>query len=101
MKKYRKILSSIFVVLLMVMFSSLLQAQQTDFADLAYPYPVSYQQLENGQRVAYIDEGEGEPLVLIHGFGSYIPAWKKNIAALSENHRVIALDLPGFGKSSK
>ncbi len=101
MKNYRKILSSVLLALVMVISTSLLQAQQTDFADLDYPYKVEYQQLDNGQRIAYIDEGEGTPLLLIHGLGSYIPAWKQNIAALSENHRVIALDLPGFGKSSK
>jgi len=101
MKNYRNILSLVLFALLMVGATSLLRAQQTDFADLDYPYEVKYQQLENGQRVAYVDKGEGDPLILIHGLGSYIPAWKKNIAALSKNHRVIALDLPGFGKSSK
>jgi pimeloyl-ACP methyl ester carboxylesterase len=38
---------------------------------------------------------------MIHGLGSYLPAWKKNISELSKNYRVIAVDLPGYGKSSK
>src|SRR6056297_2084333 len=81
--------------------STEIQAQITQFSDLDYPYPVQYQQLENGQEVAYVDKGEGQAIILVHGLGSYIPAWKKTIPALTEKYRVIALDLPGFGKSSK
>lgn len=81
--------------------SSSALAQITQFSDLDYPYSVRYQQLEDGQEVAYVDEGEGEAIILIHGLGSYIPAWKQTIPALAEKYRVIALDLPGFGKSSK
>lgn len=81
--------------------STKVQAQITQFSDLDYPYSVQYQQLENGQEVAYVDKGEGQAIILIHGLGSYIPAWKKTIPALTEKYRVIALDLPGFGKSSK
>lgn len=81
--------------------SSSVLAQVTQFSDLDYPYSVQYQQLADGQEVAYVDEGEGEAIILIHGLGSYIPAWKKTIPALTGKYRVIALDLPGFGKSSK
>lgn len=82
-------------------FSAFVHAQQMQFSDLEYPYPVEYQKLDNGQKIAYIDEGSGMPVILIHGLGSYIPAWKQNIPKLAEQHRVIALDLPGYGKSSK
>jgi len=81
--------------------STEIQAQITQFSDLDYPYPVQYQQLENGQEVAYVDKGEGQAIILVHGLGSYIPAWKKTIPALTEKYRMIALDLPGLGKSSK
>lgn len=82
-------------------FTTFLSAQQMQFSDLEYPYRVEYQELGNGQKVAYIDEGKGTSLILIHGLGSYIPAWKQNISKLAKNNRVIALDLPGYGKSSK
>lgn len=74
------------------------------FAELAYPEPVARTEtLTLGTvSVAYTDQGQGDSaLVLIHGLGSYMPAWKDNVAALAKHHRVIAIDLPGYGKSSK
>lgn len=71
--------------------------------DLDYPFEVHFQELSSGPKIAYIDEGKGakETLILVHGLGSYSPAWKNNIPSLAKNFRVIALDLPGYGKSSK
>lgn len=43
----------------------------------------------------------GNPLVLIHGFGGGLDNWLFNQPALAENHDVLALDLPGHGRSSK
>lgn len=88
-------------ILSLLLASASVHAQQIQFVDLDYPYNVNYQEVGSGQQIAYIDEGEGMPLILIHGLGSYIPAWKQNIPALSKQYRVIALDLPGYGKSSK
>jgi len=45
------------------------------------------------------DEGEGEPLVLVHGVGMQIAAWGPQLAAFRKTHRVVALDLPGHGRS--
>jgi pimeloyl-ACP methyl ester carboxylesterase len=74
----------------------------SSMSDLNYDYPVKYAELNDGIRLAYIDEGKGsETILMIHGLGSYLPAWKKNISELSKNYRVIAVDLPGYGKSSK
>lgn len=71
-------------------------------ADLDYPFQVQWQKLSSGAEMAYTDQGNGsKTIILIHGLGSYAPAWKKNIPVLSQHHRVIALDLPGYGKSSK
>ncbi len=50
--------------------------------------------------VAYIDVGEGEPVVLIHGVGLKLDAWTPQIESLSRTHRVIALDMPGHGGSA-
>ncbi|MDZ7659582.1 alpha/beta fold hydrolase [Fodinibius sp.] len=99
----KRIISAILGILVVAFVTNarVLQAQVTQFSDLNYPYSVQYQQLEEGQKVAYVDIGEGEAIILIHGLGSYIPAWKRTIPALTEKYRVIALDLPGFGKSTK
>jgi pimeloyl-ACP methyl ester carboxylesterase len=59
----------------------------------------------DGVRIAYIDEGEGEPILLIHGFASNVtanwidPGW---VRALTEaGRRVIAFDNRGHGRSEK
>lgn len=74
------------------------------FAELAYPEPLAETKTVKVGRVsvAYAEQGQGDrALVLIHGLGSYMPAWRDNVAALAKRHRVIAIDLPGHGKSSK
>lgn len=49
--------------------------------------------------VNYIDEGEGEIVLLLHGWGANITLYAGIIGVLSQNHRVIALDMPGFGRT--
>jgi len=74
----------------------------SSYDQIEYPFEVHKQPLSNNITVAYIDEGSGkETIVFVHGLGSYAPAWKKNIAELKDQYRCIALDLPGFGRSSK
>ncbi len=45
--------------------------------------------------------GEGEPLILVHGFGGNLNNWLFNREALADGREVYALDLPGHGKSSR
>lgn len=68
---------------------------------LTYKYDVKKVEVEEGLNIAYIDEGKGTPVIFVHGLGSYIPAWRRNIEVLSKNFRCIAIDLPGYGKSDK
>src|SRR6476660_5647910 len=59
----------------------------------------------DGVRIAYVDEGEGEPILLIHGFASNVatnwidPGWV--LALRGSGRRVIALDKRGHGQSEK
>ena len=70
--------------------------------DLAYPFDTKKITLKNGISIAYTEQGQGkETILFIHGLASYMPAWKKNIEVLSKTYRCIAIDLPGYGKSSK
>jgi pimeloyl-ACP methyl ester carboxylesterase len=63
-----------------------------------------YMTASDGVKIHYMTEGRGTPVILIHGFtGSAEGNWFANgIAdALAANHRVIALDVRGHGKSDK
>jgi len=55
----------------------------------------------DGARVRYVDVGQGPPVVLIHGFASSLETWDLLIPELSKTHRVIAMDLKGFGWSDR
>jgi pimeloyl-ACP methyl ester carboxylesterase len=52
-----------------------------------------------GQRARILDTGGGSPVVVLHGWGGRIESMAPAISCLSATHRVIALDLPGFGES--
>ena len=70
--------------------------------DLVYNYDSKFISLNNDIELSYIEEGSGNETVLfIHGLGSYIPAWNKNLESLKDFYKCIAIDLPGYGKSSK
>jgi pimeloyl-ACP methyl ester carboxylesterase len=45
------------------------------------------------------DAGEGPPVVLIHGYGDTADGWRRVVPELLRRHRVIALDVPPFGRS--
>lgn len=49
--------------------------------------------------VNYIDEGEGDAVLLLHGWGANITLYQGIINTLRQGKRVIALDMPGFGKT--
>jgi pimeloyl-ACP methyl ester carboxylesterase len=52
-----------------------------------------------GAPVNVIDLGEGDPIVFIHGLSGAWVNWLENLPHFARNHRVIAMDLPGFGHS--
>jgi pimeloyl-ACP methyl ester carboxylesterase len=47
----------------------------------------------------WLRQGEGRPLVLVHGFGSELNTWRPLVASLRTNRPVLAVDLPGHGAS--
>jgi len=71
--------------------------------DMQYLHAVKKVHLpQSGYDIAYTDEGKGETTILfIHGLGSYLQAWIRNVEGLKGNYRCISIDLPGYGKSSK
>ena len=62
---------------------------QGDFIDL------------DGRRTHFIEKGEGKPIILLHGFFYDSCLWATNIDALGEHFKVYALDLWGFGYSTR
>uniref|UniRef100_A0A0D6R7Q8 AB hydrolase-1 domain-containing protein n=1 Tax=Araucaria cunninghamii TaxID=56994 RepID=A0A0D6R7Q8_ARACU len=54
-----------------------------------------------GYDINYFVGGEGQPLLLVHGFGASIGHWRRNIPVLAERYTVYAIDLLGFGASDK
>jgi len=55
----------------------------------------------NGETIHYVDQGRGPPVVLIHGFGGHTYSYRSLIPDLARDHRVVALDLLGFGYSER
>ena len=55
----------------------------------------------DGLRLRYWDVGDGSPVLLLHGLGCSVEWWFPNVDVLATHHRVLALDLPGFGRSDK
>jgi len=65
-----------------------------------WTFPPRYVEQE-GLRLHYVDEGAGEPVLLLHGEPTWGFLYRKMIPALAAAHRVIAPDYFGFGRSDK
>ena len=65
-----------------------------------FPFAPNYVAV-NGLRIHYVDEGEGEVVLCLHGEPSWSYLYRKMIPPLAAQHRVIAPDLVGFGRSDK
>jgi pimeloyl-ACP methyl ester carboxylesterase len=48
-----------------------------------------------------VDAGQGPPVLLIHGYGDTADGWRRVVPGLLPGHRVIAVDVPPFGRSSQ
>jgi pimeloyl-ACP methyl ester carboxylesterase len=51
--------------------------------------------------ISTLEAGAGDPVLAIHGLGATKASFLPTVAALAPHHRVIAMDLPGFGESGK
>lgn len=54
-----------------------------------------------GWRMHFMVQGEGAPVVLIHGFLDSLQTWRRNVQVWSKTHRVYAIDVLGFGSSDR
>lgn len=76
--------------------------RQTKAAERRHP-PIGRFLHVDGVRLHYIERGQGEPLVLIHGNGTMIQDFTVSglVDKLAERYRVIVFDRPGYGYSSR
>lgn len=59
------------------------------------------QKTVQGLNINYVVQGEGDPVVLLHGWGANITLFNNLIQLLSPKYKVIAMDMPGFGESDE
>ncbi len=60
-----------------------------------------YLETKDGAKIYYEDHGEGQPIVLVHGWMCSSRFWQKNVPGLANEFRVVTPDLRGHGNSSK
>jgi haloalkane dehalogenase len=66
-----------------------------------FPFKAKYRKFQ-GVRVAHIDEGNGPPVVFVHGEPTWSFLWRKVMQPIRQGgYRCIVPDLPGFGRSDK
>ncbi len=73
--------------------------ETTDWRAL-YPF-ASHELMLDGQRYHYLDEGQGEPLLLVHGNPTWSFYWRALVTAFRDRYRVIVPDHIGCGLSDK
>lgn len=79
----------------------ILRTPDERFANLPdFPFKPNYIMI-NDVRMHYVDEGEGETILCLHGEPSWSFLYRKMITPLSQNYRVLAPDFIGFGRSDK
>ena len=65
-----------------------------------FPFQPNYAEI-NGVRVHYLDEGNGEVILCLHGEPTWSFLYRKMIPVFSKDHWVVAMDFVGFGRSDK
>jgi haloalkane dehalogenase len=66
-----------------------------------FPFKPHYREVE-GLRLAHLDEGDGRPVLFMHGEPTWSFLWRKVMPAVQDaGFRCVAPDLPGFGRSDK
>ena len=81
------------------------------FPEVLYNYSITSVRKEAGlskkvievgnYTIHYLEGGQGETILLLHGFSANKDNWPRLAGSLTENYHVVAVDLPGFGESSK
>ncbi len=54
-----------------------------------------------GLKINYVEEGQGDLVVLLHGWGSNITLFNASVELLQKGYKVVTMDMPGFGESEE
>ena len=57
--------------------------------------------ITNGVRLHYVTQGEGDLMILLHGFPEFWYSWRHQIPEFAQDHKVVAIDLRGYNDSDK
>ena len=88
MKQINQFLTYVFIVLLLLMINGCKSETTTTVKSF------------DGVTINFDNEGKGEPVIIfVHGWSNTKSIWKAQVSNFSKKYRVIAVDLPGFGKS--
>lgn len=74
--------------------------EQSSRISAKFPFESKFVEV-NGSKIHYVDEGEGDVMLFLHGIPTSNYLWRNIIPQLSKNVRCIAPDLIGMGKSDK
>lgn len=96
-KKAKYIFYAVIIVFILLIKGAVYSDISVD--DLKKKYANEHSQFVeiDGMQVHYRDEGNGTPIVLIHGTASSLHTWDAWTQELSKNYRVLRMDLPAFG----
>ena len=103
-KKYILLIAALTMILAVVVvyyvfpgiaFKLLLKAERSSAGLKQYSIEVE------GLHIEYLEGGKGDVVLLVHGFGANKDNWTRISKHLTSHFRVVALDLPGFGESSR
>ena len=84
---------TLLLVFITLLVAPLLRAQEAESSNGKFSYV-------NGANIHYEEYGNGEPLILLHGFGRTASDWKPFIPEFSKQYRVIVWDMRGHGRST-
>jgi pimeloyl-ACP methyl ester carboxylesterase len=100
-KRYLVVLVLAALVLFVLILPSLSSKETMTYEQAVSKWALGKFVLVDGKKVHYLEKGEGEPVILIHGFLYHTVMWKKNIDDLAKKFKVYAVDLWGWGYSER
>jgi pimeloyl-ACP methyl ester carboxylesterase len=91
----------VLLVLFFILFPKVYKKDTMTYEDAVAKWAKGKFVTVDNKKVHYLEQGEGKPVILIHGFLYHTVMWKKNIEDLAKKFKVYAIDLWGWGYSER